>query len=92
MRFVGTNIQVDCDDFHNLSAAEFPDRRLSKRQSTYFQRRIAVSYKTKKYKFILPSKTCQRHVETSSSNDLDLVQCDQLPFDQSKLLLQELNK
>jgi len=25
--FIGTNMQVDCDDFHNLSAAEFPDRR-----------------------------------------------------------------
>jgi len=51
-----------------------------------------VSYKTKKYKFILPSKTCQRHVETSAANVLDLVQCNQLPFDQSKLLLQELNQ
>jgi len=51
-----------------------------------------VSYKTKKYKFILPSKTCQRHVETSAANVSDLVQCNQLPFDQSKLLLQELNQ
>jgi len=35
---------------------------------------------TRNYDFILPSKICQRHVETKAANTWELVQSDQSPF------------
>jgi len=39
-----------------------------------------VFNETINYDFILPCKTCQRHLETRAANVWDLVQSDQPPF------------
>jgi len=52
-----------------------------------FHRRIAMFFNpTINYDFSLPSKTCQRHLETRAANVSDLVQSHQSPFQKEPCL------
>jgi len=58
MRFVGSDSQVYYDNFTIGYLQIF-------KQGTSFHRSIAImTNETTNYNFILPSKTCQRHLET----------------------------
>jgi len=77
MRFVGSNKQVYYDNLRNESYANFQSRVLFKEglPCSLNERSIAMVFnETTMYDFILPSKTCQRHLEARAANVLNLVQ------------------
>jgi len=78
---VGSHSYTYYDNFHNRLSADFQNSVLL--QTVVL---IMVFNETKNYDFILPSKTCQPHLETRTANVWDLVQSHQSPFQKTVLV------